>query len=60
MRPDHDIVSFADYRGGPRAVPAAQAVLQLFGDLFPTITSAKRACRKGVILVDGERVTTDR
>eukprot|EP00884_Botryococcus_braunii_P017028 jgi/Botrbrau1/4008/Bobra.0016s0018.1 len=58
IRPNHDVITFSDYAGGAKPLPLHEALLQLFGDLFPTVTSAKRACRKGIILVDGKRATT--
>lgn len=53
VREDHAVVASAvvPERSVPVSLP--QAVAELFPEHFPTATSAKRACRRGEILVDG-------
>ena len=50
---DHAIVASAVLADGTAPVSLPQAVAELFPHHFPTATSAKRACRRGEILVDG-------
>lgn len=53
VREDHAVVASAVLPDNSAPVPLPQAVAELFPQHFPTATSAKRACRRGEILVDG-------
>ncbi|BDA48980.1 probable ribosomal large subunit pseudouridine synthase D [Coccomyxa sp. Obi] len=53
VREDHAVVASAVLPDGCAPVSLPQAVAELFPQHFPTATSAKRACRRGEILVDG-------
>ena len=53
VREDYAVVASAVLPPGSAPVSLPQAVAELFPGHFPTATSAKRACRRGEILVDG-------
>ncbi len=53
VREDYAVVASAVLLPGSAPVSLPQAVAELFPEHFPTATSAKRACRRGEILVDG-------
>ncbi len=60
MRADHAVVAEIYLGVRQRPQPVAEAALEVFQQYFPTITSAKRACRRGEVLVDGETVNNGR
>jgi hypothetical protein len=53
VREDYAVVASAALPQGSAPVTLPQAVAELFPQHFSTATSAKRACRRGEILVDG-------
>lgn len=53
IRSAYRIVEFAVMPPGSEPVPLHQAVVQLFPQHFQTVTSAKRACRRGEFLLEG-------
>lgn len=52
-REQYAVVASAVQPEGSAPMALPQAVAELFPEHFPTATSAKRACRRGEILVDG-------
>lgn len=56
---DHfEVAASGVYPAGSPPCPLHEAVLQLFPQQFPSVTSAKRACRRGEIWLDGTKLKT--
>ena len=52
-RPGHAVIAAATLPEGAPAQPLPAAVASLFAARYATPTAAKKACRRGEVLVDG-------
>ena len=57
-REDFEITASGVYPAGSPPCPLPDAVLRLFPQHFGSVTSAKRACRRGQIWLDGAMAKT--
>ena len=57
-REHFEVAASGVYPAGSPPCPLPEAVLQLFPHQFTSVTSAKRACRRGEIWLDGTKLKT--
>ena len=57
-REHFEVAASGVYPAGSPPCPLPEAVLQLFPQQFTSVTSAKRACRRGEIWLDGIKLKT--
>ena len=57
-REHFEVAASGVYPAGSPPCPLPEAVLQLFPRHFASVTSAKRACRRGEIWLDGAKLKT--
>ena len=57
-REHFEVAASGVYPAGSPPCPLPEAVLHLFPQQFASVTSAKRACRRGEIWLDGTKLKT--